>query len=78
MRARVCVFVCARACVCVCVLVREWVCARVFARAHVPVSAHARVHHGPAALGEPRVVEQRDDPRERRACAMGEPPSITP
>jgi hypothetical protein len=46
------------------------VCLRVGARARVPV--RARGHHGPAALGEPRVVEQRDDPRERRACAMRE------
>jgi hypothetical protein len=45
------------------------VCLRVGTRAR----ARARVHHGPAALGEPRVVEQRDDPRERRACAMREP-----
>ncbi len=79
--ARACVRVCVHACVCarapacVCVSARARVCVCVLwsVSEYVRVCARARVHHGPAALGEPRVVEQRDDPRERRACAMREP-----
>ncbi len=85
-RARVCVCVgCAPVCVCLCARARArvcvfWsasgyvrVCLRVGARV-LCVCARAAITEEPAALGEPRVVEERDDPRERRACAMGEPP----
>ena len=52
-------------CVCVHVIMCEF--------ERVCLCVRARGHHGPSALCEPRVVEQRDDPRERRACAMREP-----
>ena len=43
-----------------------------YVRVCLRLRVRASITEGPAALGEPRVVEQRDDPRERRACAMGE------